>query len=730
MTAKRIPQLDAITGASTANDDNLVIFDTSTNTTKRILRSQLAAGLVNDLPYAASSGSSLVGYLPAGTGAVATTVQAKLREEVSVLDFGADPTGVADSTAAIQAAVNQLNTVSATQPATLIFPAGSYLVSNEIDFTATGGQRRHVIGGQGFETARIRVNFAGHDRYVFRLGSPTTPAYQRGISIEGFFFERVSTSARSPVGIGGNAISQSRIANVAFGSWDNSTIQLYAPQNCRFQNITMFGGGHAWDYKSTTGITVQQNGTTLTASGALFAAGDVGKTVSLWGPSPNFQRRKTKITGFTSSTAVTVDTSYVDAVNFNIYFGSPLVSIASGSTTLTADAACFSASDIGIIVYVKGAAADGRLLRARITAFTSASQVTLSEAAGTTVTGVEFTTPALDLHSYGASGGAGGSDNSWDALQIESHRGVAAVIQNQDQLSFFGTKFHGLQTIASKQYALSPMWLDQASGYFQGSFDAQYLGEEKTYATYLTAPFNFQSLIVRSAYDEKLLRVGLVASGFEGAVVQFDNVSVLGVAPTTTSYTQLIVDANTPVPGYTLSGRINANNIDLTQVHTGNRLYADSTGQAFFEDTGGTMPLLRLGDRGTGPTGGALTPADITWNGTPPSGTTNLRYRWQRIGNMVFFDFMLNYTVAGTSNSSLVILLPTDMPAPLFSTGSGTNDLAFAFRGGLSTGSTAAYTLSKTWLKNSTPRIEIGMVLNSGTISAAYAIGTGTYWTA
>ena len=37
----------------------------------------------------ASSGSSLVGYLPSGTGAVATMVQAKLRESVSIIDFGA-----------------------------------------------------------------------------------------------------------------------------------------------------------------------------------------------------------------------------------------------------------------------------------------------------------------------------------------------------------------------------------------------------------------------------------------------------------------------------------------------------------------------------------------------------------------------------------------------------------------------------------------------------------------
>lgn len=54
MTAKRISELTVITGASTANDDNLVIFDTSTSETKRILRSQLAAGLVGDLPYTPS----------------------------------------------------------------------------------------------------------------------------------------------------------------------------------------------------------------------------------------------------------------------------------------------------------------------------------------------------------------------------------------------------------------------------------------------------------------------------------------------------------------------------------------------------------------------------------------------------------------------------------------------------------------------------------------------------
>lgn len=66
-------------------------------------------------------------YTPAGTGATARTVQAKLRDVVSVKDFGAVGDGVTDDTAAIQAARNYA--ASQATPPLLVFPSGIYLYS-------------------------------------------------------------------------------------------------------------------------------------------------------------------------------------------------------------------------------------------------------------------------------------------------------------------------------------------------------------------------------------------------------------------------------------------------------------------------------------------------------------------------------------------------------------------------------------------------------------------------
>jgi hypothetical protein len=72
------------------------------NSDKYSLAAAIAALQAFVISLASSIGSTLVGFIQAGTGAILRTVQSKLRDTVSVLDYGADPTGVADSTAAFQ----------------------------------------------------------------------------------------------------------------------------------------------------------------------------------------------------------------------------------------------------------------------------------------------------------------------------------------------------------------------------------------------------------------------------------------------------------------------------------------------------------------------------------------------------------------------------------------------------------------------------------------------------
>lgn len=109
--------------------DKLLAFDSSGNPTVTTPSAGTALALATDLAAASAvDGAAMVGFLQAGTGAVARTVQAKLRDAVSVKDFGAVGDGATNDTAAIQAAIDA--------SACVYFPAGTYKISSPLTIPA------------------------------------------------------------------------------------------------------------------------------------------------------------------------------------------------------------------------------------------------------------------------------------------------------------------------------------------------------------------------------------------------------------------------------------------------------------------------------------------------------------------------------------------------------------------------------------------------------------------
>lgn len=126
-------------------------------------------GTVADL--ADADGSNWIGYTPTGSGAVARSAQEKMRDSISVKDFGAVGDGVANDTAAIQAAMNVGGTVW--------FPAGTYKITSPLTRSTTG----LVLIGAGIDATIIIAGSTFSGASMFTLGNKNGTAECRQISM-------------------------------------------------------------------------------------------------------------------------------------------------------------------------------------------------------------------------------------------------------------------------------------------------------------------------------------------------------------------------------------------------------------------------------------------------------------------------------------------------------------------------------------------------------------------
>ena len=100
------------------------------NVTATDMAAAIAAAIAaNNVTLAAAGGSALVGFQQAGTGAIATTAQAKMRRIIDAADFGVVADGTTDDTTNLQRALDYIGGLGGGD---LMLPIGTMIINQSV----------------------------------------------------------------------------------------------------------------------------------------------------------------------------------------------------------------------------------------------------------------------------------------------------------------------------------------------------------------------------------------------------------------------------------------------------------------------------------------------------------------------------------------------------------------------------------------------------------------------
>lgn len=462
---------------------------------------------------------------------VPRTLRQRFGDVVNVKDFGAVGDGTHDDTEAIQKAYD---TVVRKGRGTIYFPEGFYVVTRYFDIyrrSSAASPTTVFFKGAGVDVTRIVAAFESVGHAVFESipsktlienlkywprSSPT--------SFSDLSFSIASTvdPKKAPGFIWVYGHGNSYLSNVAGYSSENTHFRSLSAQNVRYYNVTSWFGGHSFAYKDTSGITFSTSADgTVTASADIFDANDVGKILTLTPTTSATLSSVVKITAVSDAKTATVSGNVYTFATVKALFEPARISIQAGSNTAKANAQCFTADDVGRVIFIRNAkngVNGSALLRAVITAV-SGDTITLDSTADNTITDEFFGQAAVEFFNPYESTDTVSSDVKMYQLHIEHYRGIGMVNGRCDSYMLIGGKIHGTTYETSAEAASAALWLDDADGSYHLTFDT---GSSTTdaivYACNLNSAAIFSDLFFRGIRGQKLVKTETMTS-LSGCVI-------------------------------------------------------------------------------------------------------------------------------------------------------------------------------------------------------------------
>lgn len=182
------------------------------------------------------------------------TIAEKFSESISILDYGADPTGVVDSTVAINAAIDAAIGVS-----TLYIPSGTY------KYTGTGKVLTGslVMRGEGITNSVLNINADG---VIFNIAT----TIDNPLILSGIKFNLINPTTNTDATLfytsnGVNFGSCFQVSQCSFQNWTNTTIHAIRAFNSSMKDCTIQGPDA---YNATSGYLSGKNSAGIRVWGA------------------------------------------------------------------------------------------------------------------------------------------------------------------------------------------------------------------------------------------------------------------------------------------------------------------------------------------------------------------------------------------------------------------------------------------------------------------------------